>query len=341
MDLGFFLTAQALRRQLCAMPCELYLIRLIHNHSRRPYPGERLWSAPQISHPTAIRFLRARNREGCDVYILPYAENANAGYILLDLDQAAAHTMDLMRSHGHEPCVLLETSPGHQQAWVRVSATPLPAAVATGVGKRLARLYGGDMASTDWRHLGRLAGFTNQKPARRLRNGYAPWVKVLHAHSGEVVQSLSLPQDLIYPPAPAPRVSTPPRSAPVASQASTGMEPAALPVAAAVAIYSRWLHRLRIPQRFPQPDSSIADFWIAKELLARRVPVPQVRAVIAGGSPGFPRRYPDPLDYLRYGTDGSMPVSVCTTSFSSLEQNSNSAILYLRSCDRVSGCSLL
>jgi hypothetical protein len=30
----------------------------------------------------------------------------------------------------------------------------------------------------------RLAGFTNQKPARRTGGGYAPWVRILHAHPG-------------------------------------------------------------------------------------------------------------------------------------------------------------
>jgi hypothetical protein len=50
MDLGFFLTKQAMRRQISAMPCELYLIRLIHtvagDLSRRA-----ALNAPQISHP--------------------------------------------------------------------------------------------------------------------------------------------------------------------------------------------------------------------------------------------------------------------------------------------------
>src|SRR5437870_2628793 len=69
MDLGFFLTSQAIRRQLAAMPCELYLIRLIHSCTRKPFPGERLWTASQLCHPTAVRFLRARNREKCDIYL--------------------------------------------------------------------------------------------------------------------------------------------------------------------------------------------------------------------------------------------------------------------------------
>jgi hypothetical protein len=41
------------------------------------------------------------------------------------------------------------------------------------------RRFGGDPSSADWRHFGRLAGFTNQKPTRRLDNGFAPFVRLL------------------------------------------------------------------------------------------------------------------------------------------------------------------
>ena len=157
-DRGFFITWQAIRRQLAAMPNDLYLIRLIHRQTRRPFPGERLWTAMQLLSAATIRFLRARNREGCDVYLLPFAGDRNAGYILVDLDRADWTVVDRMRAHGHAPCVVLETSPGHLQAWVRVSLSPLEPAVATAVSKQLAHTYGGDLASTDWRHLGRLAG---------------------------------------------------------------------------------------------------------------------------------------------------------------------------------------
>src|SRR5207245_1122451 len=81
-------------------------------------------------------------------------------------------------------CVVLQSSPGHLQAWIRVSTTPLEPALATAVSKQLARTYGGDLASTDACHLGRLAGFTNQKLQRRTARGYAPRVKIVEAHAG-------------------------------------------------------------------------------------------------------------------------------------------------------------
>jgi RepB DNA-primase from phage plasmid len=158
------LTQQAIRRQLAAMPNKLYLIRLIHSVERRPAPAKRLWTAEELARNRVVHSLRGDNRLGFNVYLWPYAEGRNAGYILLDLDHARPHVLEDMRIHGHEPCVVLETSPGHLQAWVRVSTTPLEPALATTLGRILAAL---------WRRpgqhrlapLGRLAGFSNLKPA--------------------------------------------------------------------------------------------------------------------------------------------------------------------------------
>lgn len=287
-DRGLFITMRAIRRQLAGMPHELYLVRLIHQPTGRSFPGERLWTADQLAHPATVRFLRIRNREGCDIYIQPWAGGRNAGYILVDLDHTHPAVLNIMRDQGHEPCVVLATSPGHRQAWVQVSANPIPPAVASQIGKQLAHTYGGDLASSDWRHLGRLAGFTNQKPACRQPSGYAPWVKVLDAQAGLATGGAALLEAAQVglrhramrphlPPLPATLASTP----------------------SAAGMYRRCLARLRILERFPQPDWSIADKWIAKELLRRNLPPPQVAAILQAGSPGFPRRHSDPQDYLR------------------------------------------
>lgn len=301
-DLGLNLTMQAVGRQLAAMPHDLYLIRLIHGRSRRAFPGERLWTAAQLTYPATLRFLRARNREGCDVYIQPYAADRNPGYILVDLDHNSPAILEVMRSQGHEPCVVLQTSPGNLQAWVRVSTAPIEPAIASFVGKKLAHAYGGDLASTDWRHLGRLAGFTNKKPQRCNERGYSPWVKVLHAHAGLASQSAALLQEAEHGGAGPAILTLPPRAVPpdvpddaVDTDRLTGLKP----TAGAPRIYSAWLHRLRILERFPQPDWSIADKWIAKELLRRGTAAPQVAAILRDGSPGFPRRHSRPDAYLR------------------------------------------
>jgi hypothetical protein len=295
-DRGFFLTSHAVRRQLAAMPNAFYFIRLIHGATRKPCPGERLWDAGQLVRGSVVRFLRARNHQGYDIYLLPYAEQCNAGYILIDLDHTTPDVLQLMRANGHEPSVVLQSSPGHLQAWIRVSTTPLEPAVATAIGKQLAHTYGGDLASADWCHLGRLAGFTNHKLQRRTATGYAPWVKIVQAHA--VLASAA--QDLLHSATPviaqqstaAVRDTTYPR-------ARVGNQSTTITTQGAARIYQRWTEHWHIRERFPQPDWSIVDLWLARKLLAMHVSATQVEAILRLGSPNFPRHHGDPEDYLR------------------------------------------
>lgn len=294
-DRGFFLTWHAVRRQLAAMPNDFYFVSMIHRLTRKPCPGERIWDAGLLMRGSVVRFLRARNLQGHDIYLLPYAEHGNAGYILLDLDHATPEVLPLMRSNGHEPCVMLQTSPGHLQAWIRVSTTPLEPAVATSVSKQLAHTYGGDLASTGWRHLGRLAGFTNQKPARCTPLGSAPWVRVIEAHP--ILASAA--QDLLYS-----AMQFLAQHCPAAPLQKTDPdwhlgEKGTMTAQGAVRIYRTWMKRWRIQERFPQMDWSIVDLWLARKLLAMHISPTQVEAILRLGSPNFPRHHGDPMDYLR------------------------------------------
>jgi hypothetical protein len=298
IDRGLWITLSAIRRQLAAMPHDLFLVRLIHHATRRPFPGERLWTPTQLLKPATVRFLRVRNREGCDVYIWPYAENYNAGYILLDLDRTAPSVLKTMWANGHEPCVVVQTSPGHLQAWIHVSPLPLEPAVASAIGKHLAAVYGGDPGSTDWRHLGRLAGFTNQK--RRTLAGYAPWVKILQTRAGLAHNANALLQLLHRPAVTEQRIHRaisrhPCNHVGTHSQAV----PSSLDAVKANEIYQYWMQRWRIAQRFPQPDWSIVDLWIARKLLSQGMFGQHVQDVLRLASPHFPRRHTDPNDYLR------------------------------------------
>lgn len=291
-DHGFFVTLQAIRTQLAAMPNELYLVRLIHHPTRRAFPGERLWSAEQLGSAATVRFLRVRNGEGCDVYVQPYAADLNAGYILLDLDRVQPAAIATMRAHGHDPCVVLQTSPGHLQAWIHLSHTPLKPSLATAAGKLLAAAYGGDPASTDWRHLGRLAGFTNQKPARRTLAGYAPWVKVVDTQAGLAPQAEALLHSA--------RALASPLLPTLASSAHSSLrDDAGITASLATEIFQNLIERWHIRERFPQPDWSIVDGWVARYLLAQQWAPGQVQTILRLASPEFPRLHGNPDDYLR------------------------------------------
>jgi len=317
-DRGFFLAWHAVRRQLAAMPNDFYFVRMIHRLTRKPCPGERIWDAGLLARGSVVRFLRARNLQGHNIYLLPYAEHRNAGYILLDLDHATPELLPLMRSNGHEPCVVLQTSPGHLQAWIRVSITPLEPAVATSLSKQLAHTYGGDLASTDWCHLGRLAGFTNQKLACRTPSRSAPWVKIVEAR----VILASAAQDLLHSAMQAlAQQSTVPPSHRMDPGVHVG-KPCAMTVQGATRIYRTWMKRWHIQERFPQIDWSIVDLWLARKLLAMHISPTQVEAILRLGSPNFPRHHGDPVDYLRRTlAQAALPIpprTVCSTHTTAL-----------------------
>ena len=294
-DRGLGVSLAVVGRQLAAMPCRLYEVRLIHSGSRKSYPGVRRWTAPQLSDPATVGFLRIRNREGYDVYFRPYAGDHNAGYILLDLDHPAPGILAQLRAQGHDPCVMAATSPGRWQAWIRVVPEPLLPALATPIAKRLAQIHQADRASADWRHLGRLAGFTNRKPQRRQADGLAPWVTLIHARAclardGAALRELAAAELAGHTKHSAPLRATL-QEHPVST---TSLDPSKLE-----ALYRDCLTRLRIRERYPAPDWSIADQWIARELLATGTDPALVAAVLRHGSPGFPRHHADPEDYVR------------------------------------------
>ena len=211
-----------------------------------------------------------------------------------------------MRAHGHGPCVVLQTSPGHLQAWIRLSTTPLQPAVASTAGKLLAAAYGGDPASTDWRHLGRLAGFTNQK--WRTAAGHAPWVKVVRAQAGVAPQAEALLQS-------ARALASPPPALPSHTTATFhDSVPATIAASVAAELYQACMERWHIRQRFPQPDWSIVDCWVARHLLRQRLgsrpgagnsPQPALSP-----PPWRPRRLPAPYRRPR-GFSFPSPPCVC------------------------------
>jgi hypothetical protein len=273
------------------MPHDLYLIRLIHNRTRQALPGKRLWTAAQLLSPATIGFLRAHNRDGYDVYIRPDAWDQNAGYILVDLDRADVNVLHRMRLSGHQPCLVLQTSPGHLQAWVRVALSGLEPCIATAVARLLAREYGGDPASADWRHMGRLCGFTNQKPAVRSGSG-APWVKIVFARAGVASNADTMVKAAM-------NLWRPPWLSARAVHASRPDGLTSMTAAEAAAIYRDCSNRWHIAERFCPPDWSIVDLWVARQLFSQGTPAAEVETVLRLGSPQFPRRHGNANDYLR------------------------------------------
>jgi hypothetical protein len=131
------------------------------------------WGARQVL--KSLLWLRRENLNRGHIYIRPAGPHG-----LSLIDDLKAEALARMRADGFAPAAVIETSPGNFQAWLRHGEV-LAEALSTRAAKRLAHRYGGDLGSADWRHFGRLAGFTNPKPSRQLASGLQPFARLVEA----------------------------------------------------------------------------------------------------------------------------------------------------------------
>ena len=173
-------TAIAVRQQITAMASQLFEVGLFKPDAG---PAEsvmipRVWDTDQVV--KSVSWLRRLNCEGRNIYIRPRGEHD-----LSMVDDLTIHAVAAMKEAGYTPAVVAETSPGNYQAWLK-HANRLNKEVSTAAARTLAEKFGGDCGAADWRHFGRLAGFTNRK-AKYLdaSSGLYPFVRLIEA-GGEV-----------------------------------------------------------------------------------------------------------------------------------------------------------
>ncbi|HXT35883.1 MAG TPA: DNA-primase RepB domain-containing protein [Chloroflexota bacterium] len=162
-----------IERQLAAMGVDRYVVGVHHRAEARMWRLANLTAQQVLEHERAFASLNLRGR---DLYIAPVR---NGGLILVD--DLPETTLQRMRQDGLEPALSVETSPANYQAWVRLASESLPRELATAVSRELAVRYGGDRGSVGSEHMGRLAGYTNQKPSRTQPDGRQPWVRMHEA----------------------------------------------------------------------------------------------------------------------------------------------------------------
>ncbi len=160
-------TTEAVRTQLAGMGAERYDVG-VYDRRNDAMLLRREWTPAQVE--AAVGWFKVMNAQGRDIYIRP---TGSSGLYLID--DVPAATVERMRAEGYAPAAVVETSPNNLQAWVRVSAAPLSNEEGTAVARALAERYGGDMSSANWRHMGRLAGFTNRKEEHRQPDGRYPF----------------------------------------------------------------------------------------------------------------------------------------------------------------------
>ena len=150
-------TATAVQQQIAAMDSELFEVGLYNPNAAA---GEsvmipRVWDAETIV--KSVPWLRHQNREGRNIFIRPKGEHD-----LSMVDDLTKDAVSSMKEKGFNPAVIVETSPGNYQAWLK-HPERLDKEVSTAAARALAEKFGGDRGAADWRHFGRLAGFANRK----------------------------------------------------------------------------------------------------------------------------------------------------------------------------------
>lgn len=142
----------------------------------------RTWSREEAE--KAVPWLKRMNAINNHIYVRPAELDHEHAPAIVLVDDLKREAILEMKRDGLEPSLVVETSRGNYQAWVRVRETeapPLSRAEANETARTLAERYRGDLNSADCRHYGRLAGFTNRKEKHTREDGFKPFVKLVEA----------------------------------------------------------------------------------------------------------------------------------------------------------------
>ena len=150
---------------------ELGLFRMGAEEPGRPPMLPRSWDVPTLLR--SISWLRLQNAQDRNVFIRPKGEHN-----LTLVDDLEWDSIVRMKREGFQPALVVETSPANFQAWLK-HPEQLPQDVGTAAARALAVEFGGDKGAADWRHFGRLAGFTNRKPKYCNADGLHPYVRLI------------------------------------------------------------------------------------------------------------------------------------------------------------------
>jgi hypothetical protein len=159
------------------MGCDVFEVGLFKPESAgEPIMLPRTWDRETLLR--SVSWMRLQNRNGRNIYVRPKGEHN-----LSMVDDLTAEAVAAMKREGFSPALVVRTSPGNHQAWLKHPRS-LDKESGTAAARALAERFGGDRGAADWRHFGRMAGFSNKKikyldPA----TGLYPFVLLLEARA--------------------------------------------------------------------------------------------------------------------------------------------------------------
>lgn len=163
-----------------ALPSTTYDLRIVDRTPGKFDSHRRTFTSAELLDEPTLAWLRARSADGVDVYCRPTSPR----HVLVDdLDGAGLKDLEVA---GIVAAAIVETSRSNHQAWFTLAEADdidLTADLAFHTARILARRFGGDVAAANRHQVGRLPGFTNNKPKHLDEvTGKRPWVSLRHGN---------------------------------------------------------------------------------------------------------------------------------------------------------------
>jgi hypothetical protein len=226
------------------------------------------------------------------VYLRPAARADGLAPPLVFVDDVSEEQAGKIQGAGYAWLCLVESSPGNNHGWVNLGGEPRPRAEISAAAKILAREFGADPSSADWRHYGRAVGFTNRKPSRAV-NGLQPFAR------------LRIRSELTSPAGDALLVRA--RTDLAAEAAQRRMQKASEAREARVSLFGgdqamsdivARFHAARARHRGPDQSDSAADFSACMAMMNHGFSDEQVAAALREARPDLADRHADAADYI-------------------------------------------
>jgi hypothetical protein len=169
-------TTIAVRQQIAAMGRELFEVGVFRPETLGNEASMllRIWDRDTLLR--SVPWLQLQNHAGRHIYVRPKGEHN-----LSLVDDLTADAVAAMKCDGFHPALVVETSPCNFQAWLK-HPEQLDKQLSTATARALAEKFNGDAGAADWRHFGRLSGFTNRKPKYQdVATGLYPLVRLIEA----------------------------------------------------------------------------------------------------------------------------------------------------------------
>lgn len=161
------------------MGCEVFEVGLFNPKATgsEPVMIPRTWDTDALLR--SVPWLKYQNRNGRNIYVRPQGEHR-----LSLIDDLGASGIQNMKASGFTPAVVVQTSPNNFQAWIKHPEV-LDKETSTAAARALAQRFGGDPGAADWRHFGRLSGYSNRKEKYKGSDGLYPFVRLMESSGTE------------------------------------------------------------------------------------------------------------------------------------------------------------